>query len=78
MTILGLVAGIGFTMAIFIAELAFVGSPHLSVAKLSILIATALAGIGGLLLGRVLLPREIADPVAAKLSPADAESSTVY
>ena len=76
--VLGLVAGIGFTMAIFIAELAFLGSPHLSLAKLAILIATALAAIAGLVLGRVVLPRTVADPIAAKLTPADVEASTEF
>jgi NhaA family Na+:H+ antiporter len=76
--IIGTVAGIGFTMAIFIAELAFPGSPHLGLAKLAILIATAIAGVGGLLLGRWLLPRKVVDSIAAKMSPADAEASTEF
>jgi NhaA family Na+:H+ antiporter len=36
-TVLGLVAGIGFTMAIFISGLAFPGSPYLDAAKLGVL-----------------------------------------
>jgi NhaA family Na+:H+ antiporter len=77
-TIIGLAAGIGFTMAIFIAELAFPGSPYLGLAKLAILIATAAAAIGALLLGRFTLPPQVADPFAARLSPADAEASTEF
>jgi len=76
--ILGFAAGIGFTMAIFIAELAFPGSPYLGLGKLAILIATAIAGIASLLLGRALLPRGVENSVAAKLSPADVEASTEY
>lgn len=40
--------GIGFTMSIFIADLAFVGSPELLVsAKTGILLASLIAGVGG-------------------------------
>ncbi len=43
-----LLAGIGFTMAIFIAELGFASQPdYLLMAKTGILIASLLAGIGG-------------------------------
>jgi NhaA family Na+:H+ antiporter len=50
------VAGIGFTMAIFVAGLAFPPGPHLETAKLAILTASAVAGVAGLALGRLLLP----------------------
>jgi NhaA family Na+:H+ antiporter len=62
MLVVGFAAGIGFTMAIFIAELAFSGSYLLGVEKLGVLVATAVAGALALILGRVLLP---ADSVAA-------------
>jgi NhaA family Na+:H+ antiporter len=46
----GLVGGIGFTMSIFIAELAFSGQPEqLVMAKTGILMASILAGVGGYL-----------------------------
>jgi NhaA family Na+:H+ antiporter len=46
----GLLGGIGFTMAIFIAELGFEGKPdYLLMAKTGILLASLLAGLGGLL-----------------------------
>ena len=45
-------AGIGFTMSLFIAELAFVDAALLAEAKLGILVASLLAGIGGALLLR--------------------------
>jgi len=57
LVVLGTVAGIGFTMAIFIAQLAFVGTPLLDAAKVGVLVASALSGILGLLLGGVLLRR---------------------
>ena len=40
-------AGIGFTMSLFISDLAFAGSPLLDVAKLGILAASLIAGIAG-------------------------------
>ena len=59
--VLGVIAGIGFTMSLFVAALAFTDANLLAAAKLGVLIASAAAGILGLLLGRVLLqPR--ADP----------------
>jgi len=75
--IVGLTAGIGFTMSIFIAELAFAGEPGLlAVAKLAILIATAIAAIVGLVAGRMLL-KEV-DPEIAKMTPAQVEVSTEF
>jgi len=48
----GLLAGVGFTMSIFISELAF-GDPELvSAAKVGILAASVTAGVGGFLLLR--------------------------
>ena len=62
----GVLAGIGFTMSLFIASLAFVRPEVLATAKLSILIASLLAGVAGMLLfvrapaqrGAVLPPAE--------------------
>ena len=46
----GLLGGIGFTMAIFIANLAFAGRPELvDASKMAILTASLLAGVGGTL-----------------------------
>jgi NhaA family Na+:H+ antiporter len=53
--VVGLVAGIGFTMALFIAGLAFTAGPMLEIAKLGILCASAAAAVLGLGLGRLLL-----------------------
>jgi NhaA family Na+:H+ antiporter len=46
----GVLAGIGFTMALFIATLAFSDAALLSSAKLGILLASLLAGVAGVLL----------------------------
>jgi NhaA family Na+:H+ antiporter len=60
----GLIAGIGFTMALFITELAFGGSSLAAGAKLGVLAASLVACIAGLLLlGRV-LPRSQQEAVS--------------
>jgi Na+:H+ antiporter, NhaA family len=56
-TLVGLLGGIGFTMSIFIANLAFTEGVLLSTAKLAVLAASLLAGVAGLLLGRYVLFR---------------------
>jgi Na+:H+ antiporter, NhaA family len=43
----GWLGGIGFTMSLFISDLAFTNSPLLDVAKLAILVASLVAGVGG-------------------------------
>ena len=59
-------AGIGFTMALFIAELAFVApagatNAHLAEAKIGIFLASLAAGIGGCVLLRAFCPTPEAD-----------------
>jgi Na+:H+ antiporter, NhaA family len=61
--VLGVVAGIGFTMSLFLAQLAFTDPALLGAAKLGVLAASALAVIVGLLLGRALLPVTQADAI---------------
>ena len=56
LALVGVLAGVGFTMAIFIAGLAFREPGGLAEAKLGVLVASGVAGILGLALGRVLLP----------------------
>jgi NhaA family Na+:H+ antiporter len=51
--LLGLLAGIGFTMSIFISNLAFTDPVLLSAAKFAVLIASGAAAVVGLLLGRL-------------------------
>ena len=54
--LVGVVGGIGFTMALFIAQLAFEDPPHLETAKLAILVASATAALLAYLIGLVVLP----------------------
>ncbi|QRQ85576.1 Na+/H+ antiporter NhaA [Cupriavidus oxalaticus] len=49
--LIGLLAGIGFTMSIFIATLAFSDANLLGAAKLGVLLASALAAVSGLIWG---------------------------
>lgn len=72
--VVGLVAGIGFTMAIFIAQLAFRDPAHLETAKVAVLAASGLAAALGLAAGRVLLPGEL--PAQAARTVHEAEGST--
>ncbi len=75
MVVLGSVAGIGFTMALFIAQLAFVGHPDQhAVAKVSVLMASVLAAVVALVLGRLVLSTRHAAGTAATVD--DAERST--
>ncbi|MFA5938517.1 MAG: Na+/H+ antiporter NhaA [Sinimarinibacterium sp.] len=48
-------AGVGFTMSIFIANLAFPGGERLAQATLAVLAGSAVAGILGLVFGRLVL-----------------------
>ncbi|MBL8948266.1 MAG: Na+/H+ antiporter NhaA, partial [Myxococcales bacterium] len=54
--VLGCVAGIGFTMSLFIASLAFTNAALLHATKLGVLVASAIAAAATLLAGRLLLP----------------------
>ncbi len=75
MAIVGVAGAIGFTMAIFIGELAFADSEYLAVAKLGVLLATAVAGAVALVGGRLLLPAKPAT-VPTGLTESVAERST--
>jgi NhaA family Na+:H+ antiporter len=55
LAVLGVMAGIGFTMAIFIAQLAFTDPGLLAAAKVGVLAASGIAAVLGLVLGRLLL-----------------------
>ena len=52
--VVGTVAGIGFTMAIFIAELAFATAGHLAIAKTAVLSASVLAAVFGIFFARMI------------------------
>ncbi|HEX5064911.1 MAG TPA: Na+/H+ antiporter NhaA [Myxococcota bacterium] len=74
--VLGLVAGVGFTMALFVAHLAFADAELLASAKIGVLAASLGAGIVGLVAGRVLLRPSDAPGIAR--SPDEAERSTEW
>jgi NhaA family Na+:H+ antiporter len=68
--IVGVIGGIGFTMAIFIAGLAFGDEAQLASAKAAVLLASLLAGTLGLGLAALLLrPRPAAALTAAESDP---------
>lgn len=46
---IGLLAGVGFTLSIFIADLAFTKAPLIDAAKMSIFAASVISAVGGLL-----------------------------
>jgi NhaA family Na+:H+ antiporter len=71
---MGVASGIGFTMALFIAQLAFPTGPLLEAAKLGILLASGAAALGSYALGSVLLPKVAQQGAAGK---ADAEASAL-
>jgi NhaA family Na+:H+ antiporter len=55
LAVLGVVAGIGFTMSLFVAQLAFADATLLTAAKLGVLVASGVAALTGLALGFALL-----------------------
>jgi Na+:H+ antiporter, NhaA family len=73
--VLGAVAGIGFTMALFVAQLAFTDTHLLGATKLGVLVASAAAAVIGLGLGWLLL--EPAQPDGIAPTPDEAEDSTI-
>jgi NhaA family Na+:H+ antiporter len=77
MFVLGSVAGIGFTMAIFITELAFADEALLGTAKLAVLIGTVVASTIGLVCGRIFFAQE-QPPEIQDATPSDVEASTDY
>ena len=74
LVVLGVVAGVGFTMALFIAQLAFADARLLAAAKLGILVASGAAAIIALGSGRVLLTP--VETLGAAKTADEAESST--
>ncbi|MEJ2186262.1 MAG: Na+/H+ antiporter NhaA, partial [Gemmatimonadota bacterium] len=52
LTGVGLLSGVGFTMSLFIGELAFGGTPALELAKVAVLAASLVAGVAGWLVLR--------------------------
>lgn len=72
--VLGVVAGIGFTMALFIAQLAFTDARLLAAGKLGVLGASGIAAVAALALGRLLLAPTETEGAARTAD--EAESST--
>jgi NhaA family Na+:H+ antiporter len=72
--VVGVVAGIGFTMSIFIAALAFPRGTQLETAKVAILIGSGAAALLAYGLGRVVL--RSGSPAEAAVTAAEAEAST--
>ncbi len=72
--VLGTVAGIGFTMALFVAQLAFVDPALLDAARLGILGASGVAGLLALGLGRFLLAAPQVPGVAQTADEAEAST----
>jgi Na+:H+ antiporter, NhaA family len=75
LVLLGLVAGVGFTMALFIAQLAFTEERTLAAAKLGVLGASGCAAAVAWLFGRLSLEARLSSDCAQ--TEQEAESSTV-
>jgi NhaA family Na+:H+ antiporter len=69
--VVGLVGGIGFTMALFIAGLALPSGPMLETAKLAILCASLAAAVAALAVGRLALSPRSAPGAARDASSAE-------
>jgi NhaA family Na+:H+ antiporter len=71
----GVLAGIGFTMSIFVASLAFADAALETAAKVGILGASALAGVAGYLALRALLPAPREEPSPTPSAPSSQRMS---
>lgn len=77
LVVLGFAGGIGFTMAIFISELAFADPALLGIAKVGVLVGTAAAGTAALVAGVFLLPKEQPTDVT-DITASELEASAAY
>jgi NhaA family Na+:H+ antiporter len=75
LVVVGMVAGIGFTMAIFVAQLAYADPAHLSAAKLAVLVGSTVSAVIALAYGRFVLREPAADERVAATAD-EAERST--
>lgn len=75
LTVLGIVSGIGFTMSLFIAQLAFENKILLTSAKLGVLTASSITAFLAIMMGRMLLPIG-GIPRGAAITADEAEAST--
>jgi NhaA family Na+:H+ antiporter len=74
LVLLGMVAGVGFTMSLFVAQLAFPGSALLGPAKLAVLVASGVAGTLAFGIGRLLLPATASADCAPTADEAEAST----
>ncbi len=74
LVVLGMVAGVGFTMSIFVAQLAFASPQLLAAAKIGVLVASTGAALLALGVGRMVLST-VTSPLAAATAD-EAERST--
>jgi NhaA family Na+:H+ antiporter len=74
LSVVGAVAGIGFTMSVFVAQLAFPAGTLLGTAKLGVLVGSFVAATLAFVIGRAVLPTSAAKD-AAKTAE-EAETST--
>jgi NhaA family Na+:H+ antiporter len=74
-SVVGIVGGIGFTMALFVAQLAFPAGPLLETAKLAILAGSGVAAVLSLIAGYRFLRVDPNSPGAASDSEAEASTS---
>jgi NhaA family Na+:H+ antiporter len=74
--VLGIVAGIGFTMSLFVAQLAFVDDELLSATKLGVLTASGAAMVIGLVVGRAVLQPPRGDGAARTADEAEASTES--
>jgi NhaA family Na+:H+ antiporter len=71
LVVLGVVAGVGFTMALFIAQLAFADAKLLAAAKMGVLMASGGAAVCALIVGRLLLDPRVTPAAAATADEAE-------
>ena len=76
LVVLGVVAGIGFTMALFVSQLAFSDQSLRAAAKLGVLAASGGAAVVGLVLGRLLLPATLTAGTAETAYEAECSTET--
>jgi NhaA family Na+:H+ antiporter len=76
LVVLGVVAGVGFTMALFIAQLAFQDAGLRAAAKIGVLLASGVAAVLGLVFGRLLLAPVVVTGAAQTADEAEGSTET--
>jgi NhaA family Na+:H+ antiporter len=70
LAVTGIVAGVGFTMALFIAQLAFPPGPLLDTAKVAVLVGSLVSAVATLTIGRAILTSPAVAAAVSSGSPA--------